>query len=105
MLSTAVLLLVATCSTPLPQSPDTSLFAEPFQLIVQGSPLEAEQGYPAPLPVDFDGDGLFDLLLGQRSPRGGELLIFFNQGTPEQPVFSESSLFEAAGAPVRIPVG
>ena len=37
----------------------------PFRVEANGKPIDVDIGHAAPLAADFDGDGRFDLLVGQ----------------------------------------
>lgn len=62
-----------------------------------------EQGCASPFVTDFDGDGVFDLLLGQRSEC--KLRIFRNTGSNKDPKFSVSAFFKAGGVDASLPGG
>ncbi len=62
--------------------------------------------YAGTLPVvnacDWDGDGLTDLVVGNSQ---GEVLFFKNIGSAGDPKFTQPSLVEAAGEPIRVQSG
>lgn len=74
---------------------------QPFKVLVDGIPIDVDIGHAAPCWVDFDGDGLKDLLVGQFG--GGRLRVYQNIGTPGAPRFSDFFYFQAAGADGTIP--
>lgn len=95
LLSVAVLGAVA--------APGAGDLAEPFRVTAGGQPIDVEVGHAAPLVVDFDGDGVFDLLVGQFG--NGQLRIFRNRGNEKAPEFSTFAWFQAGGADARVPAG
>jgi hypothetical protein len=68
-----------------------------------GAPIDVEIGHAAPCFVDFDGDGLKDLLVGQFG--GGKLRIYKNVGTKGAPKFESFAFFQAGGADASVPAG
>lgn len=76
---------------------------EPFLVHAGGKPIDVEIGHAAPFVIDFDGDGLKDLLVGQFG--GGKLRIYKNTGTNAEPAFGEPTWFLAAGALGVVPAG
>jgi hypothetical protein len=75
----------------------------PFRVEAGGKPIDMELGSCAPYIMDFDGDGKFDLLLGQRGEC--KLRIFRNQGSNKDPKFSVSAYFKAGGVDASLPGG
>lgn len=70
------------------------------QFIFNGEPLDTGMG-AAPLLVDWNGDGLTDLLMGTRSVYGtftgpdGPVIYMPNTGDQMNPVFNSWTLLEA----------
>ena len=77
--------------------------ASPFRVAANGKPIDVEIGHAAPYMMDFDGDGLNDLLVGQFGD--GKLRIFRNEGSRTEPKFGEHTWFKAGGADARVPAG
>ena len=75
----------------------------PFRVEAAGKPIDTDIGHAAPLAADFDGDGRFDLLVGQFGE--GKLKIYLNQGTAAAPKFSTFTWFKAEGAFGKVPAG
>ncbi len=75
----------------------------PTRVEANAKPLEAPVGNAAPFAGDFDGDGVFDLLLGQ----GAEckLRIFRNIGNNKEPRFGPWAFFKAGGGDASLPGG
>ncbi len=77
--------------------------APPFRVEAGGQPIDVEVGHAAPLMVDFDGDGLRDLLVGQFG--GGKLRLYRNTGTASVPKFGAFVWFQAGGSDAQVPFG
>jgi len=77
--------------------------AAPFRVEANGKPIDMEQGNAAPFVMDFDGDGQFDLLLGQRGEC--KLRIYRNLGSNQAPRFGVSAWFKAGGVDASLPGG
>ena len=56
-----------------------------------------------PCVVDWDGDALKDLLLGEFTL--GRIRFYRNSGTNSAPVFTSFSYLEADGATIQLPYG
>ncbi len=94
---TALLLLI-----PLIVSADSPSFHEPF--IVQADGVDIDVGYIAdPFMVDWDGDGLSDLLVGQFYP--GKVNFYKNIGTSQDPEFTFSHFLQADGSDIDVSAG
>lgn len=68
-----------------------------------GAPIDVEVGHAAPYFVDFDDDGVKDLLVGQFG--GGKLRIYKNVGSNSEPKFDSFTFFQAGGADATVPSG
>lgn len=77
--------------------------ATPFRVEANGKPIDMDQGNAAPFVMDFDGDGQFDLLLGQRGEC--KLRIYRNLGSNRAPRFGVSAWFKAGGVDASLPGG
>jgi hypothetical protein len=76
---------------------NTGTRAEPrFELVPDGLAGINVGSRSSPLLVDLDGDGTLDLLVGEET---GQLLVFWNVGTPTEPRFTA----EAQRIPGRFP--
>jgi len=64
---------------------------------VNGDDLVVPSLRSSPVVLDLDGDGKIDLLTGNTH---GQLLLYSNIGTNEEPSFSGHSLIEADGIPI-----
>jgi hypothetical protein len=80
----------------------TFSFAAPYNLECAGTPINV-QYYGAPCVVDWDGDGLKDLITGQFYY--GNLRFYKNEGTNEAPVFNTFSYLQADGVTITMAYG
>lgn len=107
ILSTFLLIIWGRCSVlkdeeepPIPEQPVT--LAPPQNLTSNGSIIDV--GYNgSPLVVDWNGDGLKDLITGQFD--WGYLLLYLNSGTNDAPLFTTYTLLEADGVVISLPYG
>jgi hypothetical protein len=81
----------------------TGDLAAPVRVQAGETVIDVEVGHAAPLVLDWDGDGLEDLLVGQFGD--GKLLIYKNRGSRGRPSFSEHIVFQAASTDGVIPAG
>ena len=81
----------------------SSTLAEPFRVEAGGQPIDVDIGHAAPLVYDFDGDGTFDLIVGQFG--NGKLRIYRNVGNNTEPRFDQFAWFKAGGTDGSIPAG
>ena len=93
--------LVGACFALLIHGQSATELSEPTLIKVGNEPIDVDMGYAAPYYVDFDGDGIRDLLVGQFGD--GKLVIYRNTGTDSEPVFSDFYYFQAAGADGTVP--
>ncbi len=75
----------------------------PVRLEAGGEPMDCDVGHAAPFAHDWDGDGLWDLLVGQMG--GGKLRIYRNVGTATEPRFEDYVVFKAGEAEGTVPSG
>jgi len=73
-----------------------------YQLTCAGTIIDVGY-YAAPCVVDWDGDGLKDLVLGQFT--SGNIRFYRNEGTNAAPVFNSYELLYADGIPITLPSG
>lgn len=73
----------------------------PVRLTADGGLIDTgkDVGHAGPLLVDWDQDGLPDLLV---SSFRGSIRFFKNVGTRSEPVFAEKEPLAAGGVPIRI---
>jgi hypothetical protein len=82
---------------------DPGAFKDPVLIQADGKDIDVEIGHADPYVIDWDGDGMLDLLVGQFG--AGKLLIFRNEGTSKDPKFGKAEVFKAGDADGRIPSG
>lgn len=77
-------------------------FAAPFKVQAGGGDLTVEL-ISDPFMVDWDGDGLNDLIVGQFT--GGKIRFYPNTGTNQNPAFSGYTFLQADGADITTTYG
>lgn len=77
-------------------------FAAEIQIQDNGQPLTAEN-YSVPSMADWDGDGVFDLIVGQETPEGGKIRVYLNQGTATAPQFDGFSYVKVNNQDLTVP--
>ena len=105
------LLLIALQSIAIAQDPPAATADEPLgdyllapEIILDGEePIEVTVGHAHPVVVDWDGDGVLDLLVGQFG--AGALRVYPNVGSAEAPAFEGYSLAQAGGRDARVLCG
>jgi hypothetical protein len=78
-------------------------FEAPFRVVDAKGPIDVEIGHAAPLFVDFDSDGLPDLLVGQFGE--GRLRVYKNVGTRAAPRFDGFTWFKTGEQEGKVPTG
>ena len=77
-------------------------FREPVK--VQADGVDLDVGIISePFMVDWDGDGVTDLLVGQFSP--GKVSFYKNIGTNQVPEFTFSNYLQADGSDIAVSAG
>ncbi len=100
------------------------VFAPPVRLEANGVPIDVTIGHAAPYVIDFDGDGVRDLLVGEygdvdypveRLPKRlqeaakkssysqGKLRIYRNHGSDEEPRFKDFEYLRAGREDASMP--
>lgn len=77
--------------------PDRTLTEEP-DLVANGTTIDVGNN-SAPHVVDWNEDGLLDLIVGQESP--GNIRVYLNSGTPSSYVFTNYTTVSAGGTTVK----
>jgi hypothetical protein len=95
--------LLAVGVASLANAPAFDLFQPPFRVRDANGFIDVDTGHAAPLVVDFDGDGVPDLLVGQYGE--GKLRVYKNVGTPSAPRFDSFAWLKAGEKEARIPSG
>jgi hypothetical protein len=75
----------------------------PFAVEAGGAPIDAPGGNSAPCVADLDGDGLFDLFVGEYED--GLVRAYRNLGARGAPRFAPGELVRHAEGPVKVPYG
>jgi hypothetical protein len=101
MIALAPILLAGSVAGSAP--PADGLFEPPFRVRDGGAFIDVEIGHAAPLYVDFDGDGVNDLLVGQFGE--GKLRVYKNAGTNNEPRFEGFTWFKTGEEEGKIPAG
>ncbi|HEX5051313.1 MAG TPA: hypothetical protein VFZ65_06045 [Planctomycetota bacterium] len=111
-----VLTLTLVCSALLPQQspppatkaaePALPRLAAPFRVEADGAPIVAVIGHAAPFVVDYDGDGVRDLIVGMfgndGKGSGGTARFYKNLGTNAEPKFGAFSTLMSDGKPATM---
>lgn len=84
-------------------SNDLPRLAKPVRIEADGEPITTTTGHAAPFVVDFDRDGVRDLVVGQFAD--GVARVYRNLGTNAAPKFGTFTLIEADGEPASIKPG
>ena len=87
-------------AVPTPALPE---LAEPFVVEADGAPIACKIGHAAPDVVDFDGDGVWDLAVGEFG--GGTCRLYKNLGTNTEPKFGAFTLLQSDGVPAAMESG
>ena len=74
-------------------------FYEPVMIQADGSDIDVGKNAD-PFMVDWDGDGLTDLLVGQFTP--GKVRFYKNIGNNQEPVFTFSNYLQADGTDLTV---
>lgn len=77
-------------------------FQEPFVIQANGDTLEVAL-ISDPFMVDWDGDGLNDLIIGQFI--SGKVLFYPNSGSNNDPVFTTGTFLQADGSDITCTYG
>ncbi|MBM4063651.1 MAG: VCBS repeat-containing protein [Planctomycetes bacterium] len=101
MRHTTILFAAALAGPAAAQSPPAlPELAPAFRVEAGGVPIETATGHAAPTVVDFDGDGLWDLAVGQFG--GGTCRLYVNTGTAAKPAFGAFTLLQSDGKPASM---
>ncbi len=89
-----------------PEPQDCEAFAPTYEalqvLTAEGSDIQTE-AWSTPSLVDWNVDGLPDLLVGEKVGETGKIRVFLNSGTNEAPAFAESFYVQAEGQDLVLP--
>jgi len=118
------LLVITVSGTPTQGGVDDFPLSVPVRLEANGIPIDVTVGHAAPYIIDFDGDGLDDLLVGEfgdvdfpieRLPKRlqenakpssysqGKLRIYRNHGSNQQPLYKDFVYLRSGREDASIP--
>ena len=80
--------------------PPRADFGPARYVLTDGVPMLTDNSYSIPHVCDWNGDGNRDLLVGVFY--AGNVHLFLNEGTDENPVYGEGALLEADGVPISV---
>jgi hypothetical protein len=78
-------------------------YQTPFRVSAEGDPIQLDIGHANPLVVDWNGDGLKDLIVGQYS--GGKLRYYQNEDSNDSPMFGYYTYMQADGVDIAVSYG
>jgi len=90
------------CLAGSPLQAQDPVFKEGTYVLDGAIPLEVDR-HSNPFVVDWNNDGLKDLLIGQFTY--GYIWLYLNQGTDLNPVFSGGSMIQSSGSPITTSYG
>jgi len=99
-MKTLLLFLMLTAAAALADLP---VFSSPFFVQAGGSDLVVSGSVPDPCVVDWNGDGLKDLVIGQFSE--GKVRFYQNSGTNSNPEFTSFTFLQAGGSDITMSYG
>jgi hypothetical protein len=99
--------LLAPQSPPPPAKvPELPKLSAPIRVEAGGAPIVAVTGHAAPFVVDYDGDGVRDLIVGMfgndGDAKGGTGRFYKNTGTNKEPKFGAFTVLLADGKPASM---
>ncbi len=74
--------------------------AAPFRVEADGKPIATKTGHAAPTIVDFDGDKVWDLAVGEFG--GGGCRLYKNVGSNTEPKFGSFTMLQSDGKPASM---
>ncbi|MET3876923.1 FG-GAP-like repeat-containing protein [Chitinophaga sp. OAE865] len=72
-----------------------------FKIEANGKPIVLDMGHAAPFVIDYDGDGIKDLVVGEFGE--GRARIYLNKGTNKAPKFNDFTYLQAGGEDAKVP--
>lgn len=109
-----------------PATAQSNELAEPVRIFAGGEAIDVTTGHAAPYVLDFDGDGVRDLLVGEFGDgefpvaelpdalsdgwkkdgtfANGRLRIYRNHGTNTEPRFEDFEYLQAGGGIATVPI-
>ncbi len=95
-----LLLLFVLATAVLAQVPD---YEDYSYVYADGARIDLPIGHASPLVMDWNDDGLKDLLVGRYS--SGNIMLYSNSGTNDSPILAYSGLMQAGGGNLSVPSG
>ena len=74
-----------------------------IKLTANGEIINIEVGHLVPCVTDWNNDSKKDLIVGQF--KNGNIRLYLNQGTDENPAFKDFSYLQAGGKEISLPSG
>ena len=95
-----LLLLLVLATALLAQVPD---YEDYSYVYADGARIDLPIGHASPLVMDWNDDGLKDLLIGRY--QSGNIMLYSNSGTNDSPILAYSGLMQAGGGNLSVPSG
>lgn len=96
-------LMIVVCIVSTATAQEAPNFAPGQILCANDLPITGNNFASATEVTDWNADGKKDLMVGVYY--NGNIWLYLNQGTDEEPVFTEGALLEADGVPIRVGFG
>lgn len=104
LIATLLLAPVSLSQTAVESAADKSdglpKLAAPFVVQADGEPIALKVGHAAPFVTDLDGDGVWDLAVGEFG--GGGCRLYKNLGTAKDPKFGSFTMLMSDGKPAEM---
>lgn len=99
-MKTCLLLLFLTAAAALSATPTYEAYSYVY---ADGIRIDLPVGHASPLVMDWDNDGLKDLLIGRYL--SGNIMMYSNSGTNDSPILAYTGLMQAGGGNLSVPSG
>ncbi len=80
-------------------------FKEGVRLQADGKVIDIKIGHLVPVVTDWNGDGKKDLIVGHFTGRDGNIKLYLNKGTDDEPVLAMGVPLTAGGQPISMAGG
>ena len=98
-----LMIIVITLFLPAGLNAQAPTFEKWEYITANGAPIELQLGHADPCVIDWDGDGLKDLLVGQYT--SGKIRFYKNSGSNSAPVFTFFTYMQADGVDITLTSG